>query len=107
MAARAPRITVDTLAHMTGTEPGRLHETLRGRALTGEQLAGLRIPVAYTASLRDEIIPAGDVETLRKHVPALTVNEFDDVHASPAHVEETVEWTVRSVLAMRAGHAAG
>jgi pimeloyl-ACP methyl ester carboxylesterase len=95
-----PTITVDTLARLTATPAAGLHGVLREWALTEAQLAGLDIPVAYTASLRDEIIPAGDTEMLRKHVRALTVNEFDDVHASPAHVEETMRWTVESLFAM-------
>ncbi|ATL26214.1 alpha/beta fold hydrolase [Streptomyces formicae] len=100
-----PRITVDTLVRLTGAAPGRLHEVLRAWALTDAELSGLEIPVAYTASLRDEIIPAGDVDALKKHVRGLSLNEFDDVHASPAHVEQTMQWTVESLIKMLADPA--
>ncbi|MEV6166541.1 alpha/beta hydrolase [Streptomyces sp. NPDC052052] len=97
-----PQITVATLVQLTGTEPKRLYDVLRTWALTDQELAALEIPVAYTVSLRDEIIPVGDIDVLKKHVRGLSLNEFDDVHASPAHVEETMRWTVESLIGMLA-----
>ncbi|MGC9544523.1 alpha/beta fold hydrolase [Streptomyces sp. UG1] len=95
---RLPRITVDTLAHLTGTEPSGIVGGLGKWALTGEQLDRLDIPVHYVASLRDEIIPASDVQLLRDHVRALDLVEFDDVHGSPRHVRETQLWILASLL---------
>ncbi|RKS68188.1 esterase/lipase [Actinomadura pelletieri DSM 43383] len=96
-----PRITVDTLAHLTGEPAARIEDDLGAWALSGEQLAGLRIPVFTTASLRDEIIPAGDVRFLREHVRDLEVVEYDDVHGAPLHVGETQLWSIASLLRAR------
>jgi pimeloyl-ACP methyl ester carboxylesterase len=98
---RVPRVTVDTLAHLTGTAPGEVFGHIRGWALGGEPLAALRIPVAYLASRRDEIIPQAEVRLLRRHVRELTVMENDDVHGSPRHTAESGLWAVTSVLRMR------
>ncbi|KAB8169636.1 alpha/beta hydrolase [Streptomyces sp. 3MP-14] len=97
-----PRVTKDTLAHLTGLGPAELLDGLGAFALRDEELAGLRIPVGYTVSLRDEIIPASDVATLRRLVPDLRLNEHDDVHGSPEHVDETRAWTVETVFGMMA-----
>lgn len=96
-----PRITVDTLAHLTRTDPSDLPGSLAGWALTGDELATLDIPVSYAASLRDEIIPADDWHLLRDRVRHLDLVELDDVHGSPDHVAETQLWTVRSLLRAR------
>lgn len=99
--AGLPGITVDTLAHLAGREPGGLPG---GLALTARQLAGLEVPVHYMASLRDEIIPAADIELLRRHVRRLRLVENDDVHGSPRHFAETRLWIVRSLLELDGGH---
>lgn len=99
--ARVPRITTDALAHMTGTSHERLAGELRGWAITADELAALDIPVAYVASLRDEVIPPGERQLLRDRVRRLELLEFDDVHAAPGHVAETRIWLVRSLLRMR------
>lgn len=93
-----PRITVDTLAHLTGSPAGELPGDLPDWALTGEQLAALDIPVHYVASLRDEIIPAADIALLKEHVRTLDLVEKDDVHGSPNHTAETQLWTVASLM---------
>ncbi|MGC0421380.1 alpha/beta hydrolase [Embleya sp. AB8] len=98
--AKLPRVTVDTLARLTGAKPEHLHGHLADWALTPDQLAALDIPVACTVSLRDEIIPAADPELLRAHVRQLSLNTYDDVHGSPRHVTETRLWTIVSVLRM-------
>ncbi|MGW0337806.1 alpha/beta fold hydrolase [Streptomyces sp. NPDC003011] len=103
---RLPRVTRDTLARLTGTEPGddvALGEVLADWALSPRELTALDIPVCYSAALRDEIVPGGDPAFLRQHVRRLTLNEFDDVHGAPGHVRQTVEWTFGSLLAMRDG----
>jgi hypothetical protein len=96
-----PRITVDTLADLTGVKPEDVFEHIRGWALTDEELSSLRIPVAYAASKRDEIIPQSDVKLLRRKVRKLRLIQKDDVHGSPAHVAEVRTWTVWSVMRMR------
>jgi hypothetical protein len=101
-----PRVTVDTLAHLTGTPAAELPGSLAGWALTDAQLAGLRIPVCYTASRRDEIIPTADVQRLRRHVGDLRLVENDDEHGSPRHTAETQLWSVASLLRMRGTHRA-
>src|SRR5947208_2821132 len=101
--AQLPRITADTLAHMAGVKTGELSRVLPPMALSREQLASLDIPVAYTASKRDEIIPAGEVRLLTETVRDLRVVEHDDVHGSPRHVAETRVWGALSLLRMRGG----
>ncbi|WIX91754.1 alpha/beta hydrolase [Amycolatopsis sp. DG1A-15b] len=99
--ARLPRLTVDTLAHLAGAKTAELSRVLAPMALTRAQLASLDIPVAYTASERDEIIPAGEVRLLRETVRNLDVVTHDDVHGSPRHVAETRLWGALSVLRTR------
>jgi hypothetical protein len=95
-----PRITKDTLSHLTGTPRAELFDELRDWELRPGELSALNIPVGYVVSLRDEIIPASDARTLKRYVSDLTLHEHDDVHGSPAHVEETRTWTVQTVLQM-------
>ncbi|RVX38775.1 alpha/beta hydrolase family protein DUF1100 [Nonomuraea polychroma] len=94
-----PKITQDTLAHMTARPEGVVGAD--GWALTPAQLAALDVPVAYTASLRDEVIPYDDVRLLKEHVRRLDLIEHDDVHASPNHVQETQLWSTVSLLRAR------
>ncbi len=93
-----PKVTVDTLAHLTGGAD------LSGWGLTAAELSEVDIPVGYIVSGRDEIIPPGDVAFLRRHARDVRTVEYPDVHGSPAHVDESRLWTVRSVLAMRGGN---
>nr|UPI48929.1 hydrolase [Micromonospora sp.] len=98
---RLPRITVDTLAHMIGVPSGEVAGGLGAWALPAPLLAGLGIPVCYTASTRDEIIPPGDVRLLRENVRGLDLVEHDDVHGCPGHVRETQLWTAASLFRCR------
>jgi pimeloyl-ACP methyl ester carboxylesterase len=98
---RLPRITVDTLSHLTGTKPAEVVGQFGDWALTAGQIADLDVPVYYMASGRDEIIPPGEVELLRRHVRELHLLEHDDVHGAPAHTTESRLWAVWSVLRMR------
>jgi esterase FrsA len=99
-----PRVTVDTLAHLAGTTPGRLPERLGDWALTPAQLSAVDIPVGYLASRRDEIIPAADVRLLAEHVRDFRPVSYDDVHGAPRHTAESRLWAVRSVLQLRGVH---
>lgn len=99
--ARVPRVTVDTLAHLLGTKPSGVPERIRGWTLTDELLGSLGIPVHCMVSRRDEIIPAGDVEHLRRTVRDLHLIENDDVHGSPDHAAEARLWVVLSLLRMQ------
>jgi len=101
--AALPRVTVDTLAHLAGEEPGDVLGRMRGWALTGHQLGGLDIPVYALVSLRDEIIPAADAEMLRGHLRRLHVRNNDDVHGSPGHVAESGLWFMLSLSQMGGG----
>lgn len=98
---RLPRVTVDTLVHLTGCPERDLPAYLRDWALTTPELSSLDIPVAYAASLRDEITPPSELVHLRAHVRRLTVKEYDDVHGAPAHVEENRMWFVAMLMQMR------
>lgn len=96
-----PRITVDTLCHLTGTKAGKDFPATADWALTPRQLAALEIPVCVMESKRDEIIPAGDALLLQQHVRDLRLIRNDDVHGSPRHVAESKLWVALSLLAMR------
>jgi len=98
-----PRLTVDTLAHLTGVPAADVFSTVKSWALRPAELAALDIPVAYCASRRDEIIPPGEPATLARHVRRLWLTAHDDVHGSPRHVAQTRLWGARSLLKMRGG----
>jgi esterase FrsA len=100
--ARLPRITVDTLAHLTGTSD--VTAGLETWALGPEQLGALDINVGYVANRRDEIIPPGDPQLLAGHVRGLSLLEHDDVHGSPGHTRETQLWTLASLLRSTGNH---
>ncbi|MEU9078011.1 alpha/beta hydrolase [Kitasatospora sp. NPDC048538] len=98
---RLPRITVDTLAHLSGVEPAGLGPHIRDWALGADDLAALDIPLAYLVSGRDEVIPPEEVALLRRSVRRLSLLTNDDVHGSPRHAAETPLWAVLSILRMR------
>ncbi|MEU4526562.1 alpha/beta hydrolase [Amycolatopsis sp. NPDC024027] len=95
-----PRVTRDTLAHLTGTEPAEVAGRIAGWGLTDDELRAVRIPVSCVVSTRDEVIPRSDVDRLIRTLPHLRLLEHDDVHGSPDHVAESQMWSVRSVLRM-------
>jgi pimeloyl-ACP methyl ester carboxylesterase len=96
-----PRITLDTLAHVTKIPVGDLPSQLPDWALRAEHLTALDIPVCYVTSRRDEIIPGTDVRHLGRHLGHLRVMEHDDLHGSPRHVAQSRLWTALSILQMR------
>jgi pimeloyl-ACP methyl ester carboxylesterase len=98
---RLPRITIDTLSHLTGSESAEVVGHLGDWALTAGQIADLDVPVYYMASRHDEIIPPGEVELLRRHVRELHLLDHDDVHGAPAHTTESQLWAAWSVLRLR------
>ncbi|QFU93201.1 alpha/beta hydrolase [Amycolatopsis sp. YIM 10] len=93
-----PRVTVDTIVHLTGEKPGGLADW----ALSADELGAIDVPVAYVASKRDEIIPPQDIELLTAHVRRFSLLEHDDVHGSPAHTAQTGAWLTQSLQAMTA-----
>lgn len=95
-----PRVTVDTLAHLTATDRASLGACIWDWALTDKDLAAVRIPVSTIVSSQDEVVPAADVRLLREQIPALSLVEFDDVHGSPDHLLESRVWTGLSLLRM-------
>lgn len=101
-----PRVTIHTLAHLTGTKPTDLGDHLRDWALTAGQLKALEIPVSYVASKRDEIIPASDISLLKSHVRRLRLLENDDVHGSPRYLGVTGPWLMRELLRAHGSRAA-
>lgn len=101
-----PRVTTDTLAHLTRTKSDEVYGLIRDWALSPEELAALRIPVAHVTSLWDEIIPPGDARLLRERVRGVRLLAHDDVHGSPLHFAQTRLWTLLSVLRMRGGYGA-
>jgi pimeloyl-ACP methyl ester carboxylesterase len=96
-----PRITVDTLGHLTGEKPADAVERMRGWAIDPSALRAIDVPVHALVSRRDEIIPPQDARMLRRHVRRLRTRTNDDVHGSPNHVAESGLWLVLSLLRMR------
>ncbi|MEU4173854.1 alpha/beta hydrolase [Streptomyces sp. NPDC026589] len=96
-----PRVTTDTIAHLTGTPADLLPDILPARALTPAQLAAVPAQVGHVTSERDEIVPPEDAQMLRRHLRTLS---HDDVHGSPRHLAETRLWTFLTVLRMRRDH---
>ncbi|WP_042388922.1 alpha/beta hydrolase [Streptacidiphilus melanogenes] len=106
-----PATTRACLAHTMRTPLDELQERLRDWALTDAELAVLaeqRVPVHYVASLRDEIMPAGEADLLRRAGVPGTDRVFDDVHGAPDHLDETRLHLIGGALAtFRAGPGAG
>ncbi|MEV6927918.1 alpha/beta hydrolase [Dactylosporangium sp. NPDC051485] len=96
-----PRLTMDTLAHLTRTGRDDVAGQLDKWALTDEQLRALEIPVYYMKSARDEIIPPAEAELVRSRVREAHLLEHDDTHGSPGHITETRLWSVWAVLHAR------
>ncbi|MFE3019116.1 2-oxo acid dehydrogenase subunit E2 [Streptomyces sp. NPDC059256] len=103
--AGLPRLTVDTLAHLTGEKPEAVLDRMREWALRPEDLRALDIPVRYVTCTRDEIIPGSDAALLREHVRDVELLTHDDVHGAPSHSAETQLWLIRSLLRAVGGKA--
>ncbi|MEU5401329.1 alpha/beta hydrolase [Streptomyces sp. NPDC005963] len=99
-----PRVTTDTLAHLTGTTPDTVYPLIGDWALTSDELSALEIPVAHVTSLRDEIVPPGEAQLLREQIRRVRLLAHDDVHGAPSHFAQTRLWTLLSVLRMRGGY---
>ncbi|QMU78135.1 alpha/beta hydrolase [Streptacidiphilus sp. PB12-B1b] len=84
---QVPATTVGCLARAARVVPPAAFGHVRGWGLTDEELRRLRIPVHYVASLRDEIVPLGEVALLRRSGVRGEVTVFDDVHGAPAHLD--------------------
>ncbi|SDG94494.1 Alpha/beta hydrolase of unknown function [Sinosporangium album] len=103
---RLPSVTVHTLAHLlrcSAAEVGEVGDVVARFGLSDEELGALAVPVRCIVSLRDEIVPARDVELLRLRVRDLDTLVHDDVHGSPGHVAESRLWSVLSVVRMLGG----
>ncbi|WP_306192443.1 alpha/beta hydrolase [Streptomyces sp. MK5] len=87
--AAMPRITRAALSHTSGVASDALDQHLSELALRPQEIADLKIPVRYVASLRDEIIPQDDWREAARLHDGFHVNAFDDVHGSPHHLRET------------------
>jgi hypothetical protein len=100
-----PRITTDTLAHLTGTDPDGVYERLRAWALEPALIQDLDLPIRYAVSRRDEIIPPGEPAFLRRYGRDVALIEKDDVHGSPAYSGEIALWSLLEILAIAGGPA--
>lgn len=102
---QVPRITVDTLAHLTAVKPAEVFDVIRDWALTDDDLSALDIPVGHVTSKRDEIIPPADSARLTRLVRQARAIEHDDVHGSPDHFAQTRAWCMQALLDMIGGPA--
>ncbi|RGA03958.1 alpha/beta hydrolase [Microbispora triticiradicis] len=101
--ARVPKVTRDTLAHLVGVPPEAVFAHVRDWALDDADLRALTVPLAAVTAKRDEIIPPGDTERLKRSVRDLRLMEHDDVHGAPSHLAETRVWSLLAVQRMRPG----
>lgn len=99
--AGLPRVTVDTLTHISGNGLAGL----RSMALEEKDLKALTVPVYCLVSRRDEIIPGEDPAFIRRHVRDTRVVENDDVHGSPRTFLDSRLWIMRSILELTGGRA--
>ncbi|GAA2986050.1 alpha/beta hydrolase [Streptosporangium longisporum] len=99
--ARVPKVTRDTLAHLVGVPPEKVFAHVQDWALDDESLRDLEIPFATVSATRDEVIPPGDTERLRRCVRDLRLIEHPDVHGAPSHLAETRVWSLLAVQEMR------
>lgn len=95
---QVPQTTKRTLAHLCGVDDDKLFERISHFAIEGDELAALTIPVYYVRSVNDEIIPAGEKDVLMRHVRALTLREYEDVHGSPNHMRDLQKYVPMTVL---------
>lgn len=98
-----PRVTVDTLAHLTGTTSASVTEYMSSWGLSADELSCLEAPLYYVASRRDEIVPAADTELLHRYVKDLRLHEYDEDHGSPRYATETRAWIMHALLQLRGG----
>ncbi|MFD7549520.1 alpha/beta hydrolase [Streptomyces sp. NPDC059578] len=96
-----PAVTRNTLAHLVGVPPKDVHAHLHDWALSDDELRSLDVPLAAVTALRDEIVPPGDPERLKRHVTDLRLLEHDDVHGAPRHLAETKAWSLLALQRMR------
>lgn len=99
--SKVPRITRDTLAHLTQVNAPADIDHMAAWALTAGQLSALDIPICYMASRHDEIIPNSETRFLLENLPQLRLIENDDVHGSPRHITETRLWCALSMQRIR------
>lgn len=86
--SRVPTTTKLSLAATMKVSLDEAEIQLPKLAVKRDELAALRIPVVYIASLRDEIVPSADWEMIEELVPSGRVIGFDDVHAAPNHTRQ-------------------
>ncbi|MDJ0744613.1 MAG: alpha/beta hydrolase [Xenococcaceae cyanobacterium MO_167.B27] len=98
---QVPLTTKRTLAHLLALDIEDVFPALTPMALEKEQLQSLSIPLNYIFSRRDEIIPSLEKQFLQKNVKKLNLQEFDDVHGSPNHLQQMQLWVPMSILSQR------
>lgn len=96
-----PEITRTALMSAAGVDVSGFESRLMELALTREEIGQIAIPVAYVASLRDEIIPQVEWREAAALTRNLRVYPFDDVHGAPHHLR----WTRLLILAALLRHA--
>ncbi|MFE6337016.1 alpha/beta fold hydrolase [Streptomyces sp. NPDC057798] len=101
-----PQLVSRTLSHLTGTPVDRLPAALADWGVAGEQLAGLRIPVACVAGRDDGIVPYSDARLLERTVPRLRLMENGTLGGRPEQAAEARLWLLAQALRM-AGTASG
>ncbi|MEU0395853.1 alpha/beta hydrolase [Streptomyces sp. NPDC006208] len=94
-----PAVTAHTLAHLIGCPPAEVFDAVRPWALTGDELARLRVPVTYAAALRDDIVPLTETGALLSDPRAPhRVLFLDDEHGAPAELARVRVMLLRAAL---------
>jgi esterase FrsA len=95
---QVPQTTKKTLSHLCNVEEDEIFDYIARFSIEEEDLNALRIPVYYVRSVNDEIIPPGEKDVLKRHVPALHLREYVDVHGSPNHMGDLQKYVPMTVL---------
>lgn len=93
-----PETTRRTWAHILDTDLDSAFAVLVRNNFPVEKLSEISIPLSYVGSLRDEIIPASDANTLKELAPNVELFFHDDVHGSPSHMRTTQIWLFLQLL---------
>lgn len=93
-----PLTTKYTLAHILDKNLAELFDYLNSFAISENRISQLAVPFYYIRSIRDEVIPKEEKNFLVNNVKKLKLTEYDDVHASPNHMDIIRKYLALTIL---------
>ncbi|MBE5102259.1 alpha/beta fold hydrolase [Priestia aryabhattai] len=93
-----PLVTKKTLSHVCELKESELRNSLVDLSIDKNDLNKLDIPITYVFSLKDEIIPAAELEFIKKYIRNLDLVTFEDVHGSPNHMNQVQQLIPEKIL---------